>query len=193
MADSKPSPYMTAELQVPEDPALGVKDQYTEMGEIKKPPGIQTLEEWGRVRAQAGKHPGKTFAEIYDMDPCYLSQLRNRTGVSAWVKSLQMYTRARLEIVNKELEKERQMPVKPKKVSEKTQPEEGWTEIASQSSNTKSSGKIKTDLKRPAEEEQQEMRVEACPQRVNDLRTQIAILQRELEKEMGGSAKSSDP
>ena len=191
MAQSKPSPYMTSELQMPEDQTLWVKDQYTAAGEIMKPPGIQTLEEWGQVRAQAGKHPGKTFAEIYDKDPCYLFQLKNRKGVSAWVRSLQMYTRARLEITNQALEKDRQMPLLPTKGQRSKKVEEGWTEVA-QSSNQEVH-RTKNDLKRPAEEEQSDMAVEASPERVIELQTKIAILQRELEKEINGSQVSHGP
>ena len=83
------------------------------------------------------------------------------------------------------------MPLLPTKGQRSKKVEEGWTEVA-QSSNQEVH-RTKNDLKRPAEEEQSDMAVEASPERVIELQTKIAILQRELEKEINGSQVSHGP
>ena len=189
MTDRREKPYLSSELQMPEDQTLQFQSPYTTSGEIMKPPGVQTLEEWGEVRAPSGKHPGKTFAEIYSLDQNYAFQLKNRRGVSAWVRSFQMYTRARLEVSNKILEKERQMPVRPAKTSvakmSGTQETEDWIPVP-EGSQSGASASSKPELKRRAEEEQGQMTVEQDHHRVMEIKTQISILQRELEWQTQG-------
>lgn len=193
MTDRREKPYLSSELQMPEDQTLQFQSPYTTSGEIMKPPGVQTLEEWGEVRAPSGKHPGKTFAEIYSLDQNYAFQLKNRRGVSAWVRSFQMYTRARLEVSNKILEKERQMPVRPAKTSvakmSGTQETEDWISVP-EGSQSGASASSKPELKRRAEEEQGQMTVEQDQHRVMEIKTQIAILQRELEWQTQGSKET---
>jgi hypothetical protein len=193
MTDHREKPYLSSELQLQEDQTLQFQSPYTTSGEIMKPPGVQTLEEWGEVRAPSGKHPGKTFAEIYSLDQNYAFQLKNRRGVSAWVRSFQMYTKARLEVSNKILEKERQMPVRPAKTSMAKmsgKPEtEDWISVP-EGSQSSASASSKPELKRRAEEEQGQMTVEQDQHRVMELKTQIAILQRELELQTQGSKET---
>ena len=193
MTDRREKPYLSSELQMPEDQTLQFQSPYTTSGEIMKPPGVQTLEEWGEVRAPSGKHPGKTFAEIYSLDQNYAFQLKYRRGVSTWVRSFQMYTRARLEVSNKILEKERQMPVRPAKTSvakvSGTQETEDWISVP-EGSQSGASASSKLELKRRAEEEQGQMTVEQDQHRVMEIKTQIAILQRELEWQTQGSKET---
>jgi hypothetical protein len=193
MTDHREKPYLSSELQLQEDQTLQFQSPYTTSGEIMKPPGVQTLEEWGEVRAPSGKHPGKTFAEIYSLDQNYAFQLKNRRGVSAWVRSFQMYTKARLEVSNKILEKERQMPVRPAKTSmarmSGNQETEDWISVP-EGSQSGASASSKPELKRRAEEEQGQMTVEQDQHRVMELKTQIAILQRELELQTQGSKET---
>jgi hypothetical protein len=155
MTDHREKPYLSSELQLQEDQTLQFQSPYTTSGEIMKPPGVQTLEEWGEVRAPSGKHPGKTFAEIYNMDQSYAFQLKNRRGVSAWVRSFQMYTKARLEVSNKILEKERQMPVRPAKTSmakmSGKHETEDWISVP-EGNQSGASTSTKPELKRRAEE-----------------------------------------
>jgi hypothetical protein len=193
MTDHREKPYLSSELQLQEDQTLQFQSPYTTSGEIMKPPGVQTLEEWGEVRAPSGKHPGKTFAEIYSLDQNYAFQLKHRRGVSAWVRSFQMYTKARLEVSNKILEKERQMPVRPAKTSmarmSGNQETEDWISVP-EGSQSGASASSKPELKRRAEEEQGQMTVEQDQHRVMELKTQIAILQRELELQTQGSKET---
>ena len=72
-----------------------------------------------------------------------------------------VYHRARMEIINKELEHQRQMPMVPDKKKKKKkkgskEPEEEWTEV--QRTASSSHNNSKKELKRPAEAEQSKPR-----------------------------------
>ena len=187
MASTSSQAYLKADLQLPEDETLRFREIHTAEGEIKKPPGVQNLEEWGQIRAPSGKHPGKSFKEIYGQDPNHVSQLKNRRGVSAWLRNFQMYSRARLEITNKMLQQERQMPVIPKKTTDRASStkvtEDDWIPIQP---TPPAKGMISRvgEHKRGLETEKTEMQIEQDPHKIMALQTQIAVLQkRELAKE----------
>ena len=61
MASRGQTTYRTAELILPEDETRGFPGTHGDIGAISKPPGINTLEKWGQVKAPSGKYPGLTF------------------------------------------------------------------------------------------------------------------------------------
>ncbi|CAL1160332.1 unnamed protein product [Cladocopium goreaui] len=189
MLGEKSQPYLTTELQLPVDESLEFKEIHNQDGEIRKPPGVTTLEEWGKIHAPSGKHPGKTFQEIFDQDPNYVFQLRNRRGVSAWVRSFQMYARARNEIINRNLQAERQqqMPIQPRATTEINQE---WTAVHCPRTPAEVGTSKKGELKRSASEEKSGMNIEKNQDKITDLQTKIAVLQRELARETERSSSS---
>ena len=64
--------HLTAELSLPEDETLSIKVNHWDIGAINKPPGINTLKEWGQIKAPSGKYPGLTFEEVFRMDQNYI-------------------------------------------------------------------------------------------------------------------------
>lgn len=169
--------------------------------DLCKPPGIKNLEGWGQVKAPSGKHQGKSFQHIYEEDKMYVNHLWNRSAVSSWVRSFQLYCRHRRtaseEAWNRAKEANpgwekwgqeqrpttpRQMPVLPKTSSPSAH---SWTMV----DPPKTEGYMKTENKRPKEAEtefeEDQMNVEKDPAKIQQLQTQIAILQRELSKELG--------
>jgi hypothetical protein len=189
MAGKKSQPYLTTELQLPVDDSLEFKEIHNQDGEIMKPPGVTTLEEWGKIHAPSGKHSGKTFQEIFDQDPNYVFQLRNRRGVSAWVRNFQMYARARNEIINRNLQVERQqqMPIQPKATPGINKE---WTAVHCPRTPAEVGTSKKGELKRSASEEKSEMNIEKNQDKITDLQTKIAVLQRELARETERSSSS---
>jgi hypothetical protein len=197
MASQSQSSYLTAELTLPEEETLGFSATHGNIGEINKPPGIHTLEEWGQIRAPSGKYPGSTFAEIFQKDQVYVQHMWNRRGVSSWVRSFQMYCRAVRKLEpSPDHHRGYQAPVAPKSMSRSKPPTTvtgEWTKIEKTGEAMKTTSK--GENKRSMQEPKNEMLTETNPERVEVLRTQIAIMQRELEKELNSSnsAQSSGP
>lgn len=93
---STPLPYPVDERLREEEPSL----------EFIRPPGIQTLEAWGRLTVKDGKHKGKANEVIYAADVNYKNYMKCATTLtSAWALSFQHYCRARdVEAAQKEKE-----------------------------------------------------------------------------------------
>eukprot|EP00435_Cladocopium_sp_Y103_P046285 s45_g13.t1 len=191
--------YLTEELTFLEDETLRTHTTHWDIGAIHKPPGIRTLDEWGQIRAPSGKHPGKTFSEIFQNDQCYVGQMWNRRGVSSWVRSFQMYCRAMKKLEpSPDHFRLSQLPVAPKskaQASSSPTPSEEWTHVSAvPESKVKEVKNPKGEHKRPILEEENKMKTEVNQERVGSLRAQIAIMQRELDRELHGqnSSQSSD-
>eukprot|EP00435_Cladocopium_sp_Y103_P042739 s1807_g11.t2 len=187
------------------DPRLNTHHEYPEAvsAEIQRPPDITTLRQWGQQVIPSGKQAGKSFEEARNV--CgYARQLWNRKAVSAWVRSFQMYCRARSVEDAKQIHSppgpvtgptEGKVPAqgttamtkdkiksKPETSSSHQGPaDQGWITIDSESST---SSEINRKPKRGvAGKESKAMTVEPNQERVQALKTQIAILQRELARE----------
>ena len=199
------------------DPRLSTNHHFPEEVpvEIQRPPGINTLREWGFQPIPSGKHVGKTFEEAHT-DLGYVKQLKNRKAVSAWVRSFQMYCRARskieyahaLQLREQGIEvdltdlhtqvtqptanivtptpKPMSRPASSTAQSQKTPAEaEEWitieeeTKIPKETSRNSKRGRSKAQPSKPGK-----MAVEPNTDRVQALRTQIAILERELAREV---------
>ena len=173
-----------------------------------RPPEVNTLRDWGQMILPDGRHKGKTFEEAYT-DQNYVFQLRNRKATSNWVKNFQMYGRARVqhdhahsqEMFNKGIPVTTEMlsqivtkagsmiPIP--KALPKAEPK-GTSSVASEDW-VKVTGKQvpKTDpIKRPVSEvtrseaPRSSMMMELNAEKVQQIQTQIALLQRELAKEI---------
>ena len=135
------------------------------IGEINKPPGIHTLEEWGQIRAPSGKYPGSTFAEIFQKDQVYVQHMWNRRGVSSWVRSFQMYCRAVRKLEpSPDYHRGYQAPVAPKSMSKSKPPTTvtgEWTKIEKTGEAMKTNPK--GENKRSMQEPKNEMQTEANP------------------------------
>eukprot|EP00435_Cladocopium_sp_Y103_P026577 s2051_g6.t1 len=201
MSSRAQTSYLTTDLSLPEDETLGFQSTHWNIGNISKPPGIHTLEEWGQLRAPSGKYPGQTFEEIFQKDQVYVHHMWNRRGVSTWVRSFQMYCRAvRKFEPTPDHHRMQQAPVAPKTMSRpKSMPQQSSQQSSSPPSSLSewipvgsTSPRLKNENKRSMAESKSsaEMKVEPNQDRVEVLRTQIAIMQRELQKEMGNSSGS---
>ena len=127
--------------------------------------------------------------------------MKNRKGVSAWVKSFQMYSLARIEAAHQETIKGSQMP--PQRASKMTSPMQSsqseWITVGDMEPKPKSHGPMKSENKRPIEVTKTCMMVEHESQKVQELQTKIALLQREpnqhvySEDQAQGSKDPSEP
>ena len=100
MAPKKVNPayVATSSVDMPlpfqEDHTLSVMPEY-DATNIVKPPGIQTLRQWGEEVLAGGKHVGKTFAEARAIDASYAHfMVKKGDCTSAWAKSFHNYLKA---------------------------------------------------------------------------------------------------
>lgn len=211
MAMSRDTSYLTRELEVDVDQYLWRSTTHGMIDDrdMRKPPGVKNLQGWGDVKAPQGKHGGKKFHQIYEEDPQYVNQLWNRTGVSSWVRSFQLYCRhrraaSREALVKQHAKEQEQMPIPPASSTHSWQAPQPKASSPTDSTSwqmvspRKTQGYVKTENKRTPDvlEEKKGMMTDPDVNKVQALQTQIAILQRELQKEMSGaqpSQKSGQP
>ncbi|CAL1155944.1 unnamed protein product, partial [Cladocopium goreaui] len=195
------------------DPKLSTTAQYPESApaEIQRPPGISTLREWGQLKVPSGKFGGKTFEQAHS-DLCYVRQMWNRKAVSAWVRSFQMYCRARSQATHEYAYKMQEQGIEVDLVKHLSQVSTGAnssfnaepkpiskpkTPIGVTQEKDKAGEwiKIEEEMKSTNEHSRAPKRVNSKPKasamavepnhhRVQEIRTQIAILERELAKEV---------
>ena len=160
------------------------------------PPGIKNLQQWGEIEVPSGKQQGQTFSEVYDNHPCYIFQIRNRKAVSPWLRSLQNYVIARQKY---QLKHPGQIPqtqvgypstsqtsTQKRSMGAKGKEEQEWEVIAktaAQSSNAKKPQSAKRSTTALASPDRAKMTVEPDAERVQQIKTQIALLERELARE----------
>ena len=213
MASQMVPSYLDRMLTTPTDPTLQTSTSHDALPEVlMRPPGINTLTDWGRTVAPSGKHATKTFAAIYEDDRMYVKQLWNRRGVSSWVRSFQLYCRERRAA---SLERQRltrgeeqspprvppteQKPIpkmanvifqrnKKGYVGTPTREEADWIQIPIDQPVT---GENKNG-KREMTPGTSSMETQVDQEKVHKLQTQIAILQRELQKETQGAQSTKE-
>eukprot|EP00435_Cladocopium_sp_Y103_P038956 s1051_g10.t1 len=166
--------------------------------------------EQGYLKAPSGKHVNKTYAAIYEQEPGYVNQMWNRRGVSSWVRSFQLYCRER-RAASQEAKRRMapltqgsssatQMPVVPKASAPVPQQTQG--PLMAPAENAENDGWIRIPVETPVPEENVKgkrslanptppMETQPDPEKVQRLQAQIAILQRELQKETKGSQSSN--
>jgi len=102
------SPNLDAPLDLMEDPSLSF-----DQGPIvksRRPPGVNTLTEWGTTVLPEGKWKDHTFAEVYVRDPKYVNFMAANTKlVSPWALSFHQYARLRLQLDREVKEKKMMM------------------------------------------------------------------------------------
>lgn len=220
--------YLKQALTAPVDASLQSQQQHHEMPAVlTRPPGVATLEEWGRTRVPSGKHPGKTFAEIYETDRAYMRQMWNRKAVSSWTRSFQLYCRHRRDksIENQERETREQslqMPISPhmtpevqeliaaggapwftprtnaqhiaaKAKSKSTMvPPKSSPEFVEETGREKINMEEKNNKRGYPQSSMPTMEIQPNEDRVRELNTQIAVLQRELQLEIQGRPSTGE-
>eukprot|EP00435_Cladocopium_sp_Y103_P031002 s399_g7.t2 len=189
----EPQNYLETELSGEEDPGLQSNQTYMNAPEqtYKVPPGVKTLSQWGQQVIPSGKKAGMTFTQVFDQDDGYCMQVKSRKAVAPWLRSFQNYLTARWK--HRMLH---QFPVKPQvnptpKSSRTPTSQEKITKgykITDQEWETVETPKA-SPLKRGTSEMNQgassssAMKTEPNIDKVEKIRAQIAILQRELARE----------
>ena len=207
--------YLDRQLTTPVDASLQTIRMHSELPVAQvRPPQVNSLTDWGSMVIPSGKHVNKTFSEVYEEAPSYVNQMWNRHGVSTWVRSFQLYCRerrsasqeARRRKVQEEIQTaypaasgaQGQLPVMPKskapqpisqvRPKSKSEPNvsEGWIQIPIDTPVPEQTASGKRGLATSSNN----METQVDPDKVSQLQTQIAILQRELQKELQGSPDS---
>ena len=187
-------------LTVPEDATLTNISSVND-AKIVKPPGVTTLRQWGDQVLGGGKHAGKTFAQVLAIDASYVEFMKRKGDcTSAWALSFHNYVlaTARMETT---MPVESQQPVLTPQMIKKTREEwaqqgataTDWDVIDDLNSYHRSevpvgipsmaSGSAPGKRGVPLLEDHQKMQVDLAKEnrdRVTQIQTQIAILQREL-------------
>lgn len=177
---SRSSMNLPTELTFPEDPSLGYV--YNDKQEIHRPPGIKTMEEWGNQILPDGKHAGKRFKEAAQQDPGYVNYMVTATRLtSPWAKSFQNYARA---LNPEELMKKGSGSTK-KKAPPKSKPMYAIPDYKTDSGEGSDFALIpeKPTLKRGMGSTEEETKMDVKDiEKANQLKGQIAALQRELDQ-----------
>ena len=190
--------YLVQDLSGDEDPGLQSNQTYMDAPglQYQVPPGIKNLQQWGEIKVPSGKQQGQTFSEVYDNHPCYIFQIRNRKAVSPWLRSLQNYVIARQKYQMKHpgqtpltqvgYPSTSQTSTPKRSMGAKGKEEQEWEVIAktaAQSSNAKKPQSAKRSTTALASPDRAKMTVEPNAERVQQIKTQIALLERELARE----------
>lgn len=196
------------QLSGDEDATLGRTDHRGTSGyqgkTYKTPPGISNLREWGEERILSGKMAGKSFKKIFEEHPDYVNQMRNRAKLSPLFQSFQYYIHAREKY---EVRYHQEMMTQPQPMAKST-PEKkkgvakgevknrnqmtasGSWEVVTTSDNqeeNKGSSTTKRNSSKMTEQTPASRPMATGDQhQVQQLQTQIAILQRELARATQG-------
>eukprot|EP00435_Cladocopium_sp_Y103_P051035 s2024_g15.t1 len=223
MAVPPTAPYLTKMLTSPIDQTLQQKQDHQEMPETwTRPPGISTLEEWGRLKSLSGKHQNRTFEDLYQNERGYTKQIWNRKAVTSWIRSFQLFCRHRREASVEFQEQQAraqglQMPISPHMTPEVQELiRQGgapwWSPRRNaQAIQAKAMAKSATSSQSKSPEEQEwqvlqektlkrgmttesteNMETQPNAEKVNQLQAQIAILQRDLQRELQGPSTNPE-
>ena len=185
---------------LPEDSILA-QISLADQVRIVKPPGVETLREWGGQILSGGKYAGRNFAEVLAIDAGYVEFMKKKTDcTSAWALSFHNYALA-MEKHGMPSTQEPIPPVGNQSVimkAKQTWIENGaavtdWDIVdemkASRSSEipmgttSLASGAVPVKRTNPSTETTRKMNVDMDKEtweRVQQIQTQITILQREL-------------
>ena len=196
------------ELSGEEDAALVQETHQPHTYQYKVPAGIRNLHQWGLETFQSGKHKGKTFAETYEKDSGYAQFILHNTRLtSVDMLSFQNYVKATKKKLSQEM---LQGPIMPKtqahrhsamssgRLPNKVPPgpatgsEAEWIPIDPLSLSSPEKPTSETHKRGYSQTMvPTQMVIEENSEKVNELQTQIAILQRELAKQK--APQSNDP
>ena len=213
LAMSHSQGYLDEALTVEVDPNLRGSHQFPESvpETLTRPPDIASLRQWGQLKIPSGKHAGKTFSEAHQ-DLGYRHQVWNRRAVSSWLRSFQMYCRmvqhmrpdetamSSTQVITEPVMAQSPQPnkaakpiTKVKEAMNQTRPSTTvgkWIEVEKHSQVASSQGRVNKRGSTTASSNR--MSTEADPEKIQKLRTQIAILERELANELKIPDDSSD-
>ena len=83
-------PFPDMELQLKVDPSLAFESPVQEP--IVRPPGIQTMRQWGEQVFPEGKHQGSKCLTVYNKDLKYVTYMKSHSNLtSPWAKSFQNF------------------------------------------------------------------------------------------------------
>lgn len=105
-------PNLSLPLDVMEDPKLSFNQG--PIMKARRPPGVQSLQEWGEMKFPEGKWKGHRFTEAYVSDHKYaMFMASNPKLVSAWALSFHQYVQLRMQVEiqykEKKLQQEKEM------------------------------------------------------------------------------------
>ena len=207
--ESQPGLPLTVEV----DPNLRGSHQFPESvpETLTRPPDIASLRQWGQLKIPSGKHAGKTFSEAHQ-DLGYRHQVWNRRAVSSWLRSFQMYCRmvqhmrpdetamSSTQVIAEPVMTQSPQPnkaakpiTKVKETMNQTRPLTTvgeWIEVEKPNQVAPSQGRVNKRGSTTASSNR--MSTKADPEKIQKLRTQIAILERELANELQIPDDSSD-
>eukprot|EP00435_Cladocopium_sp_Y103_P016153 s30_g4.t1 len=176
-------PLPDAELQLQVDPGLAFENPTREV--IHRPPGIQTLRQWGEQVFPEGKYQGATFISVCNKDAKYTAYMKGHSHLtSPWAKSYQNFVKAMAMPVGAfpsvcltPKASQGNLPPSPS-VSE-------WDVLSSPSCSQRPNVPPSKGKRGPAEveiePENPKMDVVKDAEKQQELLTKIAILQRELD------------
>ena len=161
-------------LEFPEDQSLKMTDLSSV--QIKRPPGVDTVRQWGQQVLPEGKKQGMTFAQVYQEDARYRALMMNHSHLtSAWALSYQNYVRARSKVESGLMANTSSGNQKPVTRAPKVSEGSDWELMIDEENQGK-----KTTSKRAASSATPTMMTEKDPEKEQEIMTKIAILQREL-------------
>ena len=181
MVGGSKGPMPDAELHLQVDPSLAFENPVPE--QVYRPPGIQTLRQWGEQIFPEGKHLGATFIQVYNKDAKYTMYMKSHSNLtSPWAKSFQNF----VKVMGMPLGSQSAC-LTPKASSAVSSSISEWDLLGSPADQMPT---IPWSLKRgqpePAiEENGNPMNLEKDVDKEQYILTQMAILQRELDRMKG--------
>eukprot|EP00435_Cladocopium_sp_Y103_P036498 s2051_g9.t1 len=177
-------------LPFPEDPSLTYMT-VTVDEEVKRPPGVHSLRQWGQMVMGEGKHKSLTFLEVIHKDRGYADWMKKHQRLSSdWALSFQNFVKAWDQTHGQSQSVQVTPKAKALAPSRKEPPRSVWSEDeeelvmieqgttvpkTSREGNSMSSGK-----RGIGSEDVDKMQAEVNPQLVQQLQLQIAMLQDQL-------------
>ena len=88
------APKLDQPLPYPEDPSLTYMT-VTVDEDVKRPPGIHSLRQWGQMVMGEGKHKGQSFMDVISKDREYSNWMKKHQRLSSdWALSFQNFVKA---------------------------------------------------------------------------------------------------
>lgn len=198
--------YQLEELSGEEDVTLSRETHEPMNYTYVVPPGVSNLQEWGKLTFQTGKYKGHLFSEIFEKETWYVQMILSNTRLkSVDMLSFQNFCKARKKKLAQNMI---QGPILPKTharrhaaMSSGPIPDHQHQGQAKGSESEWSHVEVEPTLN-PKEKQKrgyaqtkssQPMAVEGDEQKINELQTQIAILQRELAKQQPSTDQPNTP
>lgn len=179
-------------LTFPEDPEMSYMTVKIEE-DVKRPPGVHSLRQWGAMTLAEGKHKNKTFLEVMTLDPEYARWMKKHPKLSSdWATSFQNFVKAwdqtQVGISNVSAAAAPKPAARPKKTEMKEWEheeeelifiEEGC-QVPVHPLGAKPKAGAQSSKRHLAPGVEEMMEAEVSPEMVSQLRLQVALLQDQL-------------